>query len=350
MRQAIVTMAVSGCAAIGGCATQTSPTYTASDVKVATATDKAAGTSLVTKTSRFEIHADPWLSLHHLAFHYARNDSGLRVRGYTPLTHDDLDAFTPDVVAAFEPVAKAYEPYYEMSLLRSAPLRYSSVAIVMGGVDSLEDPALKQALIDVMPVYKTHFWDRHEAAAQRLIDSFSADLHHHGDDMARRLTDYLESDWSSEPMRVDIVPYASWAGAYTGTRPVNHLTIGALQDMALDSSFETLFHEASHASPMSDQLDAAEKAAFAASGLDMNRYWHALLWYASGRAAMETLGEPYQPIYVTSGRLTDPKWGPVYQSLDAVWDEHDTLQARAIAAAKRVVALQAGTPEENRSD
>lgn len=335
MRGLLTVLAISGFAFAAGCATNAvSPDATAEPSEM---TDS----SLVTESPRFQIYADPWMSLHHMAFHYARNGSGKKLRGYTALKQDDLDAFTPDVAAAFQPLAEAYEPYFEMSLLRSAPLRYTSVALFMDGIDGVEDETLKRALIDFMPVYKEHFWDRHDAAARNLIGSFSDELASHGDEMAARLTDYLETGWMSESLRVDIVPYASWAGAYTGTRPVNHLTIGALQDMALDSSFETLFHETSHASPMSDQLDSAEAAAFAASGWEMNRYWHALLWYASGRAAQETLKGDYQPIYVTSGRMTDPKWGPVYQSLDAVWDDHDTLEDRAVAAAIRVAAMLA---------
>jgi len=290
--------------------------------------------------AKFEMANDPWVALHHYAYHQARALSDMKVRGRVPMLEADVAAFTPDVAKAFEPVSAAYEPHLGSSLLFTGSLRWIAVALAHGEIDSVPDEAVKQALKDFMPVYREHFWARHQADSAEFIASVEGDLAAYGDAMAIRLADYLDGEWGAEPLRVDIVPYANWAGAYTGSRPVGHLTMSANDPEINQHKFEMLFHEASHTSPLGDQLEAAADAAIAKTGLEFPRYWHALLWYASGTAARETLGNGYEPYYVTSGRLTNEPSASVYRALEAVWDQHDTLEARALAAAE--LAVQAG--------
>ncbi|GLQ23341.1 hypothetical protein GCM10007853_12150 [Algimonas ampicilliniresistens] len=282
---------------------------------------------------KFELANDPWVALHHYAYHQARALSDMKVKGRVPMLDADIAAFTLDVAKAFEPVSAAYEPHLGSSLLFTGSLRWIAVALSHGDLEGVPDEAVKQALKDFMPVYQEHFWPRHQADSARFIRSVEDDLTAYGDAMASRLADHLDGEWGTDPLRVDIVPYANWAGAYTGTRPFGHITMSANDPEINQHKFEMLFHEASHTSPLGDQLEAAADAAIAKTGLEFPRYWHALLWYASGTAARETLGKDYEPYYVTSGRLTNEPSATVYQAFEAVWGQHDTLDARAMAAA-----------------
>ena len=45
----------------------------------------------------------------------------------SPLDQEDLDAIIPEVVAAFVPLAQAYESYFEMFLVRSERSQFSNV-------------------------------------------------------------------------------------------------------------------------------------------------------------------------------------------------------------------------------
>ena len=187
-----------------------------------------------------------------------------------------------------------------------------------------------------MPVYETVFWPRHDAANDALIEQLSPPLARHETEMAARLADYLESSWPEEPIRVDAAPYANWAGAYTSDAPT-HIIMSSLDEEMGAHAFEMIFHEASHTSPLGDNIEPAAKAALAEFGVDSSGFWHYLLFYASGRAATETLSDPaYVPYAFDIGLAARPHSKPFYDALDIVWESEATLAGKARAAVKKV--------------
>lgn len=293
----------------------------------------------------FDIHVDKWMALHHFAYHAARSLADKEPRGLVKLDASDRSLLETEA-ASFASLADAYAPYMYRSILHDEDTRSIAQALV-AGPDKLTDPALQQALQDFMPTYEEHFWPRHREASQQVATDLSLLLKQRGAAMARRLTGYFEQDWPAQPIRVDIVPYANWAGAYTDNDPA-HITLGANDRDIVAYAFEMVFHEASHTSPLGDSIDAAAEQALRSVGLSSDpsasRYWHYLLFYASGRAASETLDDPgYVPYADATGKTSLPGAAPYYEALEATWEQEETLVERATAAARMVAA---SLPEE----
>ena len=94
----------------------------------------------------FEFHVDPWISLHHFAYHFVREEErNLKLRGRVPLTGDDRMALTPEMRAACAPVKQAYRPYIEGDLRSDAKTRGLAKALV-DGVHAVADDAVRAAL------------------------------------------------------------------------------------------------------------------------------------------------------------------------------------------------------------
>jgi hypothetical protein len=154
--------------------------------------------------------------------------------------------------------------------------------------------------------------------------------------MVSRLTSYLEQDWPDKPIRVDIVPYANWAGAYTDDNPP-HITLASNDPAISKYAFEMVFHEASHTNPLAHSIDLAAEQALQEAGLSSSRFWHYLLFYVSGRAASEILPDPdYVPYAQATGLASHPAAEPFYEALVSVWDNENNLADRARAAAIHV--------------
>ena len=78
----------------------------------------------VSPGGHFEFHIDPWVSLHHFAYHFVREEEqSLKLRGDVPLSQDDRDAISPQFQSAFASLNIAYRPYIEGSLLHDAGIR-----------------------------------------------------------------------------------------------------------------------------------------------------------------------------------------------------------------------------------
>ncbi|WP_265569820.1 hypothetical protein [Sphingomicrobium nitratireducens] len=284
-------------------------------------------------TARYDVHVDPWFSLHSFAWNAARNASGLKLRSRARI--DDVDRALlerPDIAQAFAPLAAAYAPTFDMHPLFSKELYGIGLAASLDR--SQLDPALREALEAFMPVYRTHFWPRHEAEALAMKNDLEGALDRRGDRMAAILADSLGSEWGELPIRVDLVPYATRAGAYTSQR---RIVIAALDPDMRARPLEMVFHESSHRAPLGDRFEAAAEAALARHGLANERFWHHLLFTASAMAARDVPGDDYVPYPVAVG-LAGGESKPWYDALFAVWDRHETLEARADAAAAMVAA------------
>jgi hypothetical protein len=287
----------------------------------------------------FDFHVDKWMSLHHFAYHAARSLSRDEPPGLVALDPNDLQLLSREVATQFAPLAKAYAPYVRESILHSATTR-SIAKDLKESPDHISDEKLKAELENFMPVYEAYFWPRHRKWATQFTGPLDIQLERYGKQMVSRLTSYLEQDWPDKPIRVDIVPYANWAGAYTDDNPP-HITLASSDADISKHAFEMVFHEASHTSPLAHSIDLAAKQALHEAGLSSNRYWHYLLFYVSGRAASEILQDPgYVPYAKATGLASHPAAAPFYDALESVWDSENNLADRATAAAIHVSKLQ----------
>lgn len=287
----------------------------------------------------FDIHADKWMSLHHFAYHAARSMLDDSLRGRVTLDPDDQAILRREAAFAFAPLAEAYAPYIHQSILFSPDTRAIAKALTQGPYQ-IKDENLQRSLKEFMPVYEAHFWPRHSRWANEFSESLSAQLELYGPRMVSRLTDYLEQDWPNQAIRVDLVPYANWAGAYTDDDPA-HITLGVHDPEIEAYAFEIVFHEASHTRPLGLSIDLAAEQALLEAGLTSDRFWHYLLFYLTGQAASEALDDPgYVPYVQATGKASLPGAAPFYRALESTWHREDSLVERATAAAIEVSARQ----------
>ena len=294
----------------------------------------------VSPGGHFEFHIDPWVSLHHFAYHFVREEEqSLKLRGDVPLSQDDRDAISPQFQSACASLNIAYRPYIEGSLLHDAGTRGLTKEL-WNGPEALNDSAVRDALSACMPVYELTHWPSHQAASQAFLEELTAQLEMHESAMADALADALESAWSDAPIRVDISPYANWAGAYTDDLPPS-ITISSFDEMVSRYAFEILFHEAAHTGSLGASLDAAANTALDAVGMENNRFWHYILFFVTGKTVSEVFDDPdYLPYSRAVGFTESPSASVFYKALDESWDLRGSFYERVLTAAEMVAAEQ----------
>jgi hypothetical protein len=286
--------------------------------------------------------------LHHFAFHLAREEAkDLRLMGRVALTDEDRQAMSAPVHTACASLFEAYQPYLDSSLLFDTETRALGKALV-DGPHELSDARLRAALQECMPTYEKVFWPRHRSASEAMLDGLIAQLEKHEATMAEKFAAALAASWPDAPIRVDLSPYANWAGAYTDDAPA-HITMSSLdKDIAGEFAFEILFHESGHTGSFAQAVRLATTDALASTGLQNNRFWHYVLFYVSGEVAFDVLGDPnYAPFSRATGLTDDEKAKDIYRAMAQTWGDCGTFHDKVLRAAERVVAdssIEAGDP------
>jgi hypothetical protein len=294
----------------------------------------------ISPDGHFEFHVDPWISLHHFAYHFARaEERELKLRGRVPLTSEDRRALSPEFREACASLKSAYRPYLDSSLLFDANTRDLARALA-SGPDAVPDAAVREALVACMPAYTEYLWEKHRAAGEALLGRLMVQLREHEAGMARQFADTLAATWPDNAIRVDISPYANWAGAYTDDSPPNITLSSSDPEFSGPFAFEILFHEAGHTKSFQQALVAAADFALAETGLQSDRYWHYVLFFVAGTTTADVLGDPdYVPFYRAAGLSKAESARDLYESLEATWAAGETLDERVLDAARRAAGL-----------
>ena len=295
----------------------------------------------ISPEGHFIVHIDPWLSLHHFAHHMARREASDRMLSRrVSIREADLEAITPAFRAALERSYAAYEPYLDTDLLFTPQTRATARALLQSP-EQVEDPALRAALLDMMPHYEASLWPRHQAEALALRDRLMADLARNEAEMAQRLSHYLERGWPDEPIRVDLVAYANWAGAYTDHDPDNITLAVSDPEAGGASAFEMLFHEATHTQQLGSALMPTINQALQAEGLEDRRVWHYALFYITGRITADVHGgEGYVPYAEAAGMFERPGMAAAYSAMAETWEQADSLTGFAQAFSRAMAEQQ----------
>lgn len=241
--------------------------------------------------SLFEFHSEFWLNLHHFLYHQARARLGVRdtqrravagARGDTAGFGALPAAMRADWMAA---VSTYQQTLAGRDLLLDEGLRRIKTALAalpsdgdprQAGLDS----AVAAALVRAAPVYRRLWWPRHDQANRALIAALTPQIEAHGAALARRLEGVYHAPWPA-PLRVDVVAYAIWAGAYTTYGPAD-VTYGSLDPGNRGTQgLEILFHEASHL--LVDSVLAGLRHAARTEQRDVPRdLLHAIIFYTAG--------------------------------------------------------------------
>lgn len=280
----------------------------------------------------FAFHSAFWLNLHHFLYEqavFSAGDSTRRMaRGATPVS---LDALSDGERSAWT----AALGFYRDSVIGNDLLfnrRLGEVDRELGALGDAESVGgglgwmeLAPVLEDAAPVYRAHWWPAHDSANLAHIAALEPLVARFGDAIATELTAVMQVTWPSEPVRVDIVEYANWAGAYTRGDPIRIVVSSTEGRGDPLGNLETVFHESGHGMIGRTRGPVTEAAvrAFTEAGKEPPRsLWHPLLFYTVGEIVGDELAEAgiegYEP-YADRFGLYTGRWAQAHALVLVYW-------------------------------
>ena len=305
--------------------------------------EKADG--ILAQTRAFEFHGSFWTDLHHFLYVVARG------RLKTP------DAAREAVVEAPEELEKAGLSASERAAMDSAIAVYmksfarrdlvfdDGAAAQTAAIARLEsrpaaagaegvDPELTSALDLAAPLWRKAFWPRHSRRHRAWLDEVLPILAKHSDAMVRGIENAYGVRWPPEPLRVDLVAYANWAGAYTNaTRPPRTTMSTTDPTYGGAGSLEMLFHEASHTFDQIIMKLLADEGRRQERRIP-RRLSHALVFDTAGELAAARI-----PGYVPAGEKGLYRKGEWFREpLTRIWHPHIAGRVPLAVAVRDLVA------------
>lgn len=292
-------------------------------------------------SSVFEFHSGFWINLHDFLYHQARirarqsaGSSG-KAAGTSP-GMADTGSLTPEQQRTWTSVLDYYrDKWAERDLLFDEEmvrvknrLVESEAATALKGSEL--QPELVAALERAAPIYRARWWAEQDRANRLWIEAVTPLLDRFGGTLIRQLTAAYGSKWPGPRIRVDVVKYASWAGAYTTLDPV-HITISSTDPRTQGLvALETLFHESSHA--MVGRSVGRVSEALAREGRAQNKsipndLWHAVIFYTTGEIVRRTLAKngvaDYSPYAYRNGLYARaPLWQKYQRAFEQYWQPY----------------------------
>ena len=195
--------------------------------------------------------------------------------------------------------------------------------------------AMARALEDAAPAYRRLWWPAHDRANREWIGAVTPLVASRGAAMKSALGRAFATEWPSAPVRVDVVAYANWAGAYT-TRDPAHVTVASRAPNAEGTlAFEVLFHEVLHT------LDDGVATALGDAAREGNKrtrgVGHTIVFYTVGELTRR-LFPGHVPYAEKAGLWTQAPMARLQPILRAHWQPFLDGQGTFEEAVRKVVA------------
>jgi hypothetical protein len=257
----------------------------------------------------FELHSGFWINLHHTLYYEARQRKAALSREASATKSAATGAksvlagkrLTEGEQKAWDDALAFYVANYaDKDLLFTTEL--IQLKDQLGDFEDCDElsgrkrkfcdaglpPNLTQVLEAAAPVYRAHLWPEHDQANRHWILQVAPLVREQGVGLSERLADIYQSRWPHEKIRVDVVAYANWAGAYTTVDPLR-VTISSLDSRNQGpQALEVLFHEGSHG--IAGQVQAAIIRECRQRDKPIPRdLWHALVFYTTGEVIRTVL-------------------------------------------------------------
>jgi hypothetical protein len=281
-------------------------------------------------TYPFEFHSGFWINLHHFLYEQAllKKESKPLAAPKTP--------FSP----AQQQVWNAAIDYYTSAVIKGDLLTDRATVIAndeLGDEENAPDlnkakinPELRKTLESVAPIYRTEWWPVHDrnnrfwiAVATPMVQQFARTF-------IDQVSTAFRSKWPAGLIRVDVVEYADWAGAYTTIDPAFkvHTTLCSIESAYQSyAALEMLFHEASHS--MVGPYNGPVAQAIAREARAKNKpipggLWHAIIFYTTGEITKRNLIEYGIKDYVPVGYrgLYARAWPKFLRPLELYWQPY----------------------------
>ena len=278
----------------------------------------------------FDFHSGLWINLHHFLY----EEAATQAEGSQPVRHEPLAAEDLAIAAELSPdeqqIWSSAIAYYETHFLQRDLLTNDMMRSIKNRLEDSEDaptlvrsrldPSLAAVLNRAAPVYRAHWWQAHDRANHLWIAGVSPLIDQHGKALSEKLSVAFGAPWPDRPIRVDVVAYANWAGAYTTLLP-SRIAISSLDARNQQTAaLEVVFHEASHT--LIERVGDTLIRDFAARRKSAPRdLWHALLFFTVGFYVQQIYPD-YVP-YAKSNDLWERGFSsPFYEVLAADWQPH----------------------------
>ena len=307
------------------------------------------------KTPPFELHSGFWINLHHYLYEQAllrRRAAGSGQMSASGTGANSMNGIT-------EPQQRVWDSavdYYVNTMVKRDLVFDKELVAINDRLAELERAAnlsrsglnadLVRVLESVAPVYRERWWPAHDRANQFWIAVITPMLKQFSRPLVEQLTNAFRARWPTAPIRLDVVVYANWAGAYTTFDTANrvHTTISSTDARCQGfAALETVFHEASHS--MVDPRTGAIAEAIARECRARNKpvprdLWHAVLFYTVGEIVRRNLSEygvsDYKPYAYLNG-LYARGWQDFQRALELDWQPYLDGKADFDGAMSRLI-------------
>jgi pimeloyl-ACP methyl ester carboxylesterase len=206
-------------------------------------------------TYPFEFHSGFWINLHHFLYEQALLRKRAANSGQTASI-----ATTPksQLSAEQQKLWDAALDYYTKTMIKRDLLLDSDMRTINDQLaeseraSDLSKPGLSGDLIKILesvaPVYRALWWPQHDKANRFWIAVVIPMVQQFSHTLINQLTAAYKAKWPADLIRVDVVEYANWAGAYTTFDRADkvHITISTDPGNQGFAALEIVFHEASH--------------------------------------------------------------------------------------------------------
>ncbi len=289
-----------------------------------------------TSNATFEFHSGFWVNLHHFLYWQALTKRVGQASRHVSLTVGDT-AELENLSSAERATWNSAVTYYQDSLISRDLLFDRGMEAIKNQLEDAETSPdlgmihlpleLRTVLEKAAPLYRKHWWQKHDSQNQLWIADLKPLLQQHGNSIRDALVRIYDEPWPQQAVRVDAVAYANWAGAYTTlepTRPTISTSDPANQDTA---AIEIVFHESSHGmmNKVMDAINSAKRAEniqHTGGQIHFRRdLWHEVLFYTSGELVTERI-PGYVP-YADKNELWNRAWpGPDRSLMEKDWKPH----------------------------
>jgi hypothetical protein len=272
----------------------------------------------------FEFHSSFWVNLHHFLYEQA-------------LAKEPVASDSKDWRAAVD--------YYRTKVVKHDLLtdemgRVNQSLAESENAQSLQGSTVPPEWIAVLksaaPVYRAQWWPEHNRGNLAWIEAAKPLVAKYGPVLTKEVAATYQTEWPSDPIRVDVAEYASWAGAYTMRDPT-HITMSSTNPIYRgDAVVEMLFHESSHA--IDDKVREALEAEAASQKKVFRRrgFSHAVLFYTAGELARRHL-EGYTQVGIKEGIL-ERGWPGALPVIEQDWKPYLDGKIDLATAVRRMVA------------
>jgi len=176
----------------------------------------------------FDFHSGFWINLHHFLYRQAQLSELQKEPDNLALSKADSDELRQLSPAECRVWNEAVS-YYSRSLVKNDLVFDDELIQTKNQLEDAEASSdlanakmsadLKAVLLKAAPIYRKHWWERHNAENQEWIAHLEPLVERYGSILNARMSSIYDEPWPQHPVRVDAVAYANWAGAYTTPVP-----------------------------------------------------------------------------------------------------------------------------------